>query len=183
MNEHKKKRWYLIEGLVLVVLILSLFLPLLGSLWTLDRGSWADNRAVKELGLSDVAACLEAEYDSHGGFHGDGISMEVYGLDQDAAVGQMQTLPGWHEGALDQAAATLAYGSGMQERQQGPYITDMDSRTLAPQKDWAYWYFEDRQAENTDERYSTDVLDRPSLNFTLALYESSGRLYVFKMDT
>lgn len=181
----RKKQWvlWIANGLLLVFAAIPLFM--FSSLQVLENGSPADQRAVKELGLSDVSARLETKYDSHGGFHGDGISMAVYALDKDAAVGQLQTLPGWRKGPLDENASTLSYGSGTQaNRQQGPYITDQDSRPLVPQKDWAYWYFEDRQAEkSSDERYSTDVLNRSSLNFTLALYESSGRLYVFKMDT
>lgn len=181
----REKRWvlWMVNGLLLAFAAVSL-LPVV-AFWVLENGSPADQRAVKELGLSDVSATLEAHYDSHGGFHGDGISMAVYALDEDAAVKQMQTLPGWRKGALDKNTVILSYGSSTEENwQQGPYITDQDRRALVPQKDWVYWYFEDRQAEeNSDERYSTNVLNRPSLNFTLALYENSGRLYVFRMDT
>lgn len=180
----RKKRWglWIVNGLLLVFAAFPLLL--FGSFWALEHGTPADRQSVQELGLSNVSPALEAKYDSHGGFHGDGISMEVYALDRDAAVQPMHTLPGWRKGDLDQNTVILAYGDDVEDGRQGPYITDQDSRTLVPQKDWDYWYFEDRQAEkNSDERYSTNVLNRPSLNFTLALYESSGRLYVFRMDT
>lgn len=178
----RKKRWglWIANGMLLAFMAVPLIL--FGGLYALDNGSSSDQRTVKELGLTKVSASLEARYDDHGGFHGDGVSMEVYGVDE-AAVEQMQTLPGWRRGPLDETAVILAYGSSTEENgQRGPYITDQDHRVLAPQKDWDYWYFEDRQAEG-DARYSTDVLDRPSLNFTLALYDRSGRLYVFRMDT
>lgn len=170
-----KKRWvlWIVNGLLLVFAMLPLLL--FESLWIQENGTPADHRAVRELGLSDVSVRLEAQYDDHGGFHGDGVSMAVYVLDRAAAAIQMHKAPGWRKDALDENAAHLAYGN---------YLTDQDGRALVPQKEWDYWYFENRQIEaGADGQYSTDVLERPSFNFTLALYENSGRLYVFKMDT
>lgn len=172
----RERRWGL--WLVSVVLLLAAALPnlLLGSLWAMG---WGDRKAMEELGLSDVAASLEARYDSHGGFHGDGVSMEVYGLTGDGAFAQMRSQPGWHTGPLDESVAALAYGKA---GTMAPCLTDQDGRGLVPEKDWAGWYFADRQGTG-EKRWNTNVLGRHSVNFTLALYDGAGRLYVYKLDT
>lgn len=177
----KNKKWGLWIVNVLLLLLAAVPMVLWGSMWALDHGGTDAQRAVSQVGLSDSSASLMARYDSHGGFHGDGVSMEVYALEGAAPSAQMKSLPGWRTGPLDENVLLLAYGS----EERSPCLTDLDHRPLVPDKDWVCWYFEDRLAqEDTDGRYATHgVLNRPSLNFTLALCDGSGQLYIFKLDT
>ena len=100
----------------------------------------------------------------------------------------LQTAQGWHALPLDNDVRYLLYGTeGMEEAQDGayisvnPYLTGKDGGPLFPQVEEGYWFFCDDQTESYT---AQGVMERPSQNFTAAVYDSQSRtLYCGELDT
>lgn len=177
-RKEKRLVFWLINAFQLVVTALYLLFAL--SLWQIVTGGRAARRDAKQLGFSSASINKLSEYDSHDDFLGDGIGMRVYGLKKEEGLAVIKNAEGWREFPLDKNAYRLVYGNV----EQPPYLRDSEGRTLAPYLTNGYWFFEDRQVKQEQPEYSTDVLSRHSLNFTLALYNPvTERLYVLDMDT
>ena len=112
----------------------------------------------------DVSAGEEiSSSDTHGGFHGDGISC----------------VP------LDETAQALAYGvtreDGGEVFSAGPYLTDDSGDPLLPGIANGFYRLIDRHSDAGD---GQNLLERASLNVTLAVYDAdSDTLYFCEMDT
>ena len=122
-----------------------------------------------------------SEYDTHGGFHGDGISCITYHYTDDALEKEIQSSAEWKPLPLSETADILLYG----RETDGPYLTAEGTETpLVPPVENGYWYFYDRHAESTDPHDDNQVLKRYSLNFTIAVYDADkDLLHVLEMDT
>lgn len=177
----KKRAWLLWVINAVMMLVSALYCLLLAGLFTLVYGSPEQWKEAAELGLSGLEMSRISEYDDHDSFLGDGTSMKVYGFSYaEEAADRMEQAEGWHPLPLDDSVNRLVYG----DEEHNSYLTDSQNRVLAPEVEKGFWYFEDRQAKNEKEKYSTNVFGRYSYNFTAALYdEQTGRLYVLKLDT
>lgn len=111
----------------------------------------------------------------------------VLSFDEEEAGGlkaQMEGRQGWHPLPLSENAGILVYGYDTEEMQTGPYLCDEQGQGVIPQIQNGYYYFYDRQSESTDAYDDTDVFDRGSYNFTLAVYDSDmDMLYYVEFDT
>ena len=95
----------------------------------------------------------------------------------------------WKAFPLDRTARALVYGvtertgteeTGIMVYQTGPYVTNDDNDPLIPEIREGFYRLIDRHAEAGE----TDLLNRASLNFTLALYDTDTNiLYFCEMDT
>ena len=95
----------------------------------------------------------------------------------------------WKAFPLDKTAQSLVYGvteqtgteeTGIMVYQTGPYLTGEEGDPLVPEIREGYYRLIDRHAEAGE----TDLLDRASLNFTLALYDTErDTLYFCEMDS
>ena len=100
----------------------------------------------------------------------------------------LQGAQGWHALPMDNDARYLLYGTeGGEEAQDGayisvnPYLTGKDGGPLLPQVEEGYWFFYDEQTESYT---AQGVRERPSQNFTAAVYDSQSRtLYCGELDT
>lgn len=177
----KEKRWglWLVNGLQLASAAVQLLIVL--SLFSMLHGGPEVRKDAAQLDLSGVDISKISEYDSHDNFLGDGIGMKVYGVDPEIAELRMQNSEGWHSLPLDQTTQKLAYGN----EDETPYLIDSEGRTLVPEVQNGYWYFIDRHSQcKPGQQHNTNVLNRASLNFTLAIYNAdTERLYVLDMDT
>lgn len=127
------------------------------------------------LSLNCLPADMTAWYDSHGGFHGDGTTFYRLEFPDDSAVDSIKKNKNWKELPLTDNLTTLA---GFIER-------DNDwGNPLIPQVENGYYCFIDRHSESRDKKDDTDVLNRCSYNFTIAVYDTdSNILYYGEEDT
>lgn len=90
------------------------------------------------------------------------------------APGQRCPVPSlWHGGI--EKAQDGAYISV------NPYLTGKDGSPLFPKVEEGYWFFCDDQTESYT---AQGVMERPSQNFTAAVYDSQSRtLYCGELDT
>ena len=177
----KEKRWglWIVNALQLAGGAVQLLLAL--SVYFLFYGGPDVRKDAARLNLSGVGIYKISKYDDHDDFFGDGIRMKVYGVEPEKAELQMQNSEGWHSLPLDENAQRMVYGN----ENSGPYLVDSEGRTLAPEVQNGYWYFKDRHSQCAPgQQYNTDVLNRASVNFTLAIYNTqTERLYLLDMDT
>lgn len=162
--------------LFLLVFFLFLLLPLFRAPGGITSRSEID-QVSRALGADVSAGTVAAVSDSHGGFHGDGLTfMEITFPDDGFGSGvqnQWQALP------LSGNLQALVYGvSGV-----GPYIT-RDGAACFPRVQNGYYYFEGRQAEGADSRSDFALFRRASYNVTVAVYDTDARtLYYCAFDT
>ena len=128
-------------------------------------------------------------WDDHGGFHGDGTAFAELKCSDSGVLDQIMEDSDWKAFPLDRTAQALVYGvteqtgteeTGIMVYQTGPYLTGEEGDPLVPEIREGYYRLIDRHAKAGE----TDLLDRASLNFTLALYDTdTDTLYFCEMDT
>ncbi len=147
----------------MAVLLMVLYALSFGGRSDADRNLSQVGRA---LGLDLSAGTLLRFEDSHGGFHGDGLTraeVELDGLSE-----RLADAPGWRLLPMSQNTARVVgmFGAEGAEVKEG----------------WYYLY--DRHRESSSPYDDTDLCSRASWNFTAAVYDSrKGRLYFYKFDT
>ena len=121
------------------------------------------SRIAGELGLDLSRSVIELEEDSHGGFHNDGLlRLQLRLAEDDFEPGEA-----WEPLPMDQETETLFYG-----------VHDEISDFM-PKAEKGYYFVLDRGDPSDG-----PVLERPSYNFTIALYDTaSGMLYYCALDT
>jgi len=120
------------------------------------------------------------ELDTHGGFHGDGS----YYLILDCSNNKEQALKkveGWNKLPLSENLNLIMYGG----RKDGvTYGYELAEEAHMPAIDNGYYMFEDRHSESKDSRDDSELFDRYSFNFSIAIYDSdTNRMYYFEFDT
>lgn len=122
------------------------------------------SRMGKELGIDLSAGTLVSFEDDHGGFHGDGTTYAE--IDLNGPVEGLAEVPGWRPLALSENAERA--------------IRLCWTEAVLP--GIGFYYLFDRQSENPYD--DTDLHDRYSWNFTIAVYDSgSDWLYYYQLDT
>ncbi len=126
---------------------------------------------------------VESE-DSHGGFHGDGMTFVVLHFDEGGLADQLEGLAGWHPLPLSENTEALAYGRDTEDGRRGPYLCDDEGQPVFPEIQNGYYYFRDRHTESKDVYDDGDVFERSSYNFTMAIYDiDTDRMYYVEFDT
>ena len=141
------------------------------------------------LGIDVSSGQVISASDDHGGFHGDGTTFVQLQFSDGEALKQIEESGDWEAFPLDRTAQALVYGvteqtgteeTGIMVYQTGPYLTGEEGDPLVPEIREGYYRLIDRHAKAGE----TDLLDRASLNFTLALYDTdTDTLYFCEMDT
>ena len=141
------------------------------------------------LGLDVSGGQVVSASDNHGGFHGDGTTFVELQFADDAVLEQIKEGGDWEALPLDRTARALVYGvteetgteeTGITVFQSGPYLKDSDGNPLVPEIREGCYRLIDRHAEAGE----SDILERSSFNFTLALYDTGAdTLYFFELDT
>lgn len=159
------------------ILAAVLFLTLLMSFLAACGGK--SGEAAKVLGL-DVSMGKEiSDYETHGGFHGDGITMIAYHFDDDTILKEIRNASEWKEFPLDDTVQALVYGLSDETTQIGPMLNDNEGHPIVPEIQNGYYLLIDRQNEAEG-----DILTRHSFNFTLGLYDTdTNMLYFCELDT
>ena len=137
------------------------------------------NVILNELGM-DVSNGNEiSNLDTHGGFHGDGMTCIVLSFPDHKVLEQIKADTRWKAFPLDGTAKTLIYGISDETSIIGPFLNDGNGDPLVPEIQNGYYLLIDRHTGK-----GTDILNRGSFNFTLVLYDTDAdTLYYCKLDT
>ena len=132
------------------------------------------SRVSDELNLKLVKANQIMKYDDHGAM-GDGTRFMTFEFDSNDTLNQIKSDSNWNKFPLDKTTKTLMYG----DEKTSSYVTDNNSRPLFPEISEGYYMLIDRQEDK-----SQNILNRPSSNFTLAVYDTkTNTLYFAEIDT
>ncbi len=169
------KRWILPVCLVLALGIL------------ISGRKTVQKQISEEIGINVTNAKLISEMDTHGGFHGDGVSCVALQLDDETAQ-EITKAIGWKAFPLNQTTKTLLYGVTQQSTEGiwtwGPNLTDDDGKPLVPRIESGYYLLQDRHSAASPNQDPAEILRRASLNLTVAVYDDvNGVLYVCRLDT
>ena len=133
----------------------------------IDGGEgWALRRIGRALGVDLSGGTLARFEDSHGGFHGDGLTaaeVELDGLEEG-----LENITGWCPLPMTENAAQAL--QMFQEEGGAP--------------EGGFYYLYDRHRQSQDPYDDSQLHQRYSWNFTLAVYDSgAGRLCYYEFDT
>lgn len=111
------------------------------------------------------------EQDTHGGFHGDGTYYLILDCSENREKA-LEYVANWKKFPLTENLNRMVYEHGLAKEANIPEITN------------GYYYFCDRHSESVDSRDDTNLFQRSSYNFSLAIYDSDiDRLYYVEFDT
>lgn len=128
---------------------------------------------------------LNIEYmDDHGGFHGDGQKFAKIEFDKTNGQNilmQIENYEKWNKLPLTENLNLIMYGGSKDNIE---YTHKFAEKLGIPQIDNGYWLFTDRHTESTYPEKDTELFERHSFNFTLAMYDGDNNtLYYFEFDT
>ncbi|MCI6536283.1 MAG: hypothetical protein MR443_01355 [Lachnospiraceae bacterium] len=169
-----------------ILVILSLFLGVSGNQQLANQLQLGTANVSQTLQVALAQGRMIENVDTHGGFHGDGQSLAVWKFDDNSMLEQIQTDSDWKELPLTDNLEELLYGvvydNGMSITEIGPCV-DFSEEQL-PRIQNGYYYFVDRQAEAEAQHSDAQIMERPALNFSVALYDTDmGTLYYIEVDT
>lgn len=134
------------------------------------------------LGINISSGSIITDTDSHGGFHGDGITFLEVAFEDDSCLNQIKGNSSWKQLPVSYPVDALLYGTQNGSSSIGPYVTE-GGKKLFPKAETGYYYFKDRHT-GAGGQGSKDVVNRHSFNFTVALYdEDTQTLYYCEFDT
>ena len=128
-----------------------------------------------KLGLDLTGCAIEADFDTHGGFHGDGERYIRVNCSAEAErVGE--AVKAWDPLPLTDVLERVMYddadGYRLAERFDIPRVTN------------GYWFLIDRQATGEARYRDSDLLGRGSFNFSVAIYDTDTcLLHYYEIDT
>ena len=137
----------------------------------------SDNKRFNEItGLNIDKLKLVDEYDSHGGFQGDGISYFKYDVKEDNILADIEKDGRYHKFPLEKAALEMLYDN--------PYIVDENQKALMPEVNNGYYLIIDRHSDAHEGQDNMEIFERYSLNYTIVVYDSDNQyLYICEQDT
>lgn len=168
------------------LLLILCMLLLVGTLASCSRDD--ETKDVSEaLGIDLSGGQMVKRTDTHDGFHGDGYTFTQMRFDKTAGVSaakQMDNGGGWSRLPLNENLQRAVYGKEDGDASYGALVQTDEGEALIPAIEHGYYYFYDRHSESGNPRDSTQLFNRSSYNFTIALYDADNRnLYCYELDT
>lgn len=116
-------------------------------------------------------------YDTHGGFHGDGLKCEIYDCSNTDIENTIKSSHVWKQVPLSPNVETLLYETiGENKADSG--------KTFVPRIKNGFYTFYDRHSESENPRDDTKIFDRGSFNLSLAVFDADNQmLYYLELDT
>ncbi len=118
------------------------------------------------------------ELDSHGGFQGEGshyMILDCSGNKQKA----LEIIEDWNKLPLSKNLNHIMYGE-----EDINYEINLAQEAHIPKIENGYYIFEDSQLGNRDNRDDSELFNRASFNFEIAIYDcDTDRMYYFEYDT
>lgn len=119
--------------------------------------------------------------DTHGGFHGDGSYYCILDCTQNREKALEIVSGSWNKLPLPQNIDALMYGGEIDGWYYGLCLAE---EAKLPKVDRGYYAFRDRSSESENPYDPTELLNRSSYNFTLAVYDcDTDRVYYVEYDT
>ncbi|MFI3327147.1 MAG: hypothetical protein R3Y35_13405 [Clostridia bacterium] len=159
--------------------IIFLFISML-TLSSFTACSQKDNSIITSLGIVNSEFSILEEFDTHGGFHGDGDAFYIFEFESDISQ-QLSNNSKWNSLPLSEEVNMLVYGYEDETTSAGPYTKDRNSgETVFPKITNGYYYFLDIQ-NTINEDY---IFGKIYLNFDVAIYDSDeNKLYFYEFDS
>lgn len=141
----------------------------------------------KVLGINMSGGKIVEYTDTHGGFHGDGdtyIKVEFDDKTSMAIVDELSNDLNWNGLPLSDNLYAAVYGKEYESLIISPLVTDADYKPIIPSINKGYYYFYDRSSESKNVKDDTELFNRYSYNFTIAIYDVINHvLYYYELDT
>lgn len=149
----------------------------------------SSNNAAKDiskvLGIDLSNGKILQNTDSHGGFHGDGTTYVEISFDENnskTVIEKLENNKEWNKLPLTDNLNTAVYGN--ESENTGSYVTNSDGKQLFPVVENGYYFFLDRHDDSNDPKDDTNLLNRHSFNFTIAIYDTDKHiLHYCEFDT
>lgn len=120
------------------------------------------------------------ELDTHGGFHGDGSYYLILDCSENKKEA-LELIKYWKKLPLSENLELIMFGG---EREGITYGYNLSEEAKMPKVENGYYFFQDRSSESTNSEDDSELLNRYSFNFSIAVYDSdTDILYYFEFDT
>ena len=134
----------------------------------------------KYFGFKASAFTIIDEYDTHGGFHGDGTYYLVLDCSENTAQA-MELNKEWKPLPFTENLQIIMYGG---EKNGVSYGYNLAEEAHWPVIHNGVYKFVDRHSEAIDKADDTNLFNRHSFNFSIAVYDlDTDTLYYFEFDT
>lgn len=165
----------LLEKALMYLLVVLAFLEQLFAA-PLGNQPLPTERVGADLDLDISQGVVLEDWDTHGGFLGDGLTyISIRFTPEQAPEDQMQP-PYWHPLPLSQNLDTVLYS--------GRFLRNAHEGLLLPPIKNGFYYFRDRHSQSVDDTDDTPLFSQGSFNFTLAVYDSDAKtLHYIAYDT
>lgn len=142
--------------------------------------NYADLSA-KHFGFAKKDFVVVEELDTHGGFQGEGS----YYLTLDCSNNikkSLKIIKDWNKLPLSESLNYIMYGEVRDGLTYGNELAKKEAHI--PEIKNGYYMFEDRHSESKDSKDDTELLDRHSYNFSIAIYDcDTNKMYYFEYDS
>lgn len=120
------------------------------------------------------------EFEEYGGFPADGSHYLILDC-ADNKEKALEIVRDWKKLPLSTNLNHIMYGG---EKDGVAYGYELAKEAHMPKVENGYYIFEDNQLEGTDSRNDSELLNRASLNFEIAVYDcDTDKMYYFEFDT
>lgn len=155
---------------------------LLGFLFLLSLKPTANyiSKTTEYFGFAKKEFSVVEELDTHGGFHGDGSYYLILDCSHDREKA-LEKVRNWNELPLSENLKLIMYGG---EKDDVAYGCELAEEAHIPKIENGYYIFEDRHSKSEDRQDDSELFNRSSYNFSLAIYDcDTDRMYYFEYDT
>lgn len=141
----------------------------------------------KVLGINMSGGTIVEYTDTHGGFHGDGdtyIKVEFDDRTSKILLEDLNNNQNWSGLPLSDNLYAAVYGKEYDSIIIRALVQDADYKPIIPNIEKGYYYFYDRNSESKNVKDDTELFNRYSYNFTIAIYDTMNQvLYYYELDT
>ena len=163
--------------------MLIIFATLLSSCSATDEIDKGKAMIAEDLGVT-LPEEVEVMMIDNKGFNGDGellFTVLIGEENNDAFIKEINALSTWQTYPLSETIDLLMYGG---RRGNTTYSYEYATELGIPNIENGYWLFKNRRQDVSDWVDDTGLLEAPSFNFTLAMYDADNYvLYYFREDT
>lgn len=138
------------------------------------------SQTTEHFGFAKKDFSVVEELDTHGGFLGDGSYYLILDC-SDNKEKALEIIEDWNKLPLSENLNLIMYGG---EKDNGTYRYGLEEESHVPKIENGYYIFEDRHSESKDSTDDTELFDRHSYNFSIAIYDcDTDKMYYFVYDT
>ncbi len=132
------------------------------------------------LDINTKSAQIESVISEPRSFNGDGNTYVVLSFSDNPITDDIKEKENWKQLPLTENLATIVYG----KENVDDGITNDDDELFIPQIENGYYYFEDRHLDAKEIYNDSEIFNRESYNYTIAIYnEDTNLLYFWSEDT